>query len=183
MYRWFLFIYQASYVLGILGYIILLLVFTGISFLFPVNPDTVLEAGVTLVFYGVYYGVMGRDCAEVCVDHMAAAMTVSACNYCSPLVYTLPLPCDTPTSVYYYGTVPAQGWAEGQHVCCVWTWYSVTNGGRWRSWTDLQTNLWSFVSTTSLLVVNTQVWIHLTYPWHLILQISWILYSWLVYCW
>ena len=76
VYRWFLFIYQASYVLGILGYTILLLVFTGISFLFPINPDTVLEAGVTLVFYGVYYGVMGRDCAEVCVDFMAAAMTV-----------------------------------------------------------------------------------------------------------
>ena len=36
-----------------------------------------MEAGVTLVFYGVYYGVMGRDCAEMCVDFMAASMTVS----------------------------------------------------------------------------------------------------------
>lgn len=96
MYRWFLFIYQASYVLGILGYTILLLVFTGISFLFPINPDTVLEAGVTLVFYGVYYGVMGRDCAEVCVDFMAAAMTVRNVLRCNDL-YLLIL------TVHYYG--------------------------------------------------------------------------------
>ena len=54
----------------------LLLVFTGLGLLLPFNPDVILETGVTLVFYGVYYGVMGRDCAEVCVDYMSAAMTV-----------------------------------------------------------------------------------------------------------
>ena len=54
----------------------LLLIFTGVGFLLPISPDTILEMGVVLVFYGVYYGVMGRDCAEVCVDFMAAAMTV-----------------------------------------------------------------------------------------------------------
>lgn len=77
VYRWFLLIYQASYALGIIGYIILLVVFTGLGLLLPFNPDTILEFGITLVFYGVYYGVMGRDCAEVCVDYMAASMTVS----------------------------------------------------------------------------------------------------------
>ena len=35
-----------------------------------------MELGVTLIFYGVYYGVMGRDFAELCVDYMAAGMTV-----------------------------------------------------------------------------------------------------------
>ena len=30
-----------------------------------------------MIFYGVYFGVMGRDCAELCVDYMAAKMTVS----------------------------------------------------------------------------------------------------------
>ena len=50
--------------------------FTGLGLLLPFNPDVILETGVTLVFYGVYYGVMGRDCAEVCVDYMSAAMTV-----------------------------------------------------------------------------------------------------------
>ena len=76
VYRWFLWIYQASYALGIIGYLVLLLVFTGLGLLIPVNPDIILETGVTLVFYGVYYGVMGRDCAEVCLDYMSAAMTV-----------------------------------------------------------------------------------------------------------
>ena len=75
-------IYQVSYVLGILGYIVLLVVFSGLGLLLPANPDVILEFGVVLIFYGVYYGVMGRDCAEVCVDYMAAAMTVwSTCNY------------------------------------------------------------------------------------------------------
>ena len=82
VYRWFLTIYQVSYVLGILGYIVLLVVFSGLGLLLPANPDVILEFGVVLIFYGVYYGVMGRDCAEVCVDYMAAAMTVwSTCNY------------------------------------------------------------------------------------------------------
>jgi hypothetical protein len=77
VYRWFLFIYQATYVTGIVGYIILLLIFTGIGLLLPIHPDTIMELGVTLIFYGVYFGVMGRDCAELCVDYMAAGMTVS----------------------------------------------------------------------------------------------------------
>ena len=55
----------------------MLLVFMGVGLLLPFSPDTILECGVTLVFYGVYYGVMGRDCAEVCVDFMSARMTVS----------------------------------------------------------------------------------------------------------
>ena len=76
VYRWFLTIYQVTYVMGIAGYLILLLVFTGVGFLFTVNPDSIMELGVTLVFYGVYFGVMGRDCAELCVDYMAASMTV-----------------------------------------------------------------------------------------------------------
>ena len=77
VYRWFLFIYQATYVLGIVGYLILLLMFTGLGLILPVHPDTIMELGVTLVFYGVYFGVMGRDCAELCVDYMSAGMTVS----------------------------------------------------------------------------------------------------------
>ncbi len=80
VYRWFLFIYQITYALGIIGYIILLLVFTGFGLLLPISPDMIMEFGVVLIFYGVYYGVMGRDCAELCVDFMAAAMTVSYGN-------------------------------------------------------------------------------------------------------
>ena len=35
---------------------------------------------MTLVFYGIYFGVMGRDCAELCVDYIAASVTVSWCE-------------------------------------------------------------------------------------------------------
>lgn len=77
VYRWFLLIYQITYALGIIGYLILILMFTGIGLLIPVTPDTVMELGVVLIFYGVYYGVLGRDCAVLCVDYMAAGMTVS----------------------------------------------------------------------------------------------------------
>ena len=55
----------------------MLTVFMGVGLLLPFSPDAILEFGVTLIFYGVYYGVMGRDCAEVCVNLMAARMTVS----------------------------------------------------------------------------------------------------------
>ena len=62
--------------LGIVGYVILLLMFTGLGLLLPVGPDVIMEFGVVLIFYGVYFGVMGRDCAVLCVDFMSAGMTV-----------------------------------------------------------------------------------------------------------
>ena len=77
VYRWFLFVYQVTYAVGIIGYVVLLLIFSGVGLLLPVRPDSVMEFGVVLIFYGVYFGVMGRDFAELCVDYMAAAMTVS----------------------------------------------------------------------------------------------------------
>ncbi len=89
VYRWFLLIYQGTYALGIIGYLILLLIFTGLGLLLPFKPDTVMEVGVTMVFYGVYYGVLGRDCAELCVDFMAASMTVSICS--ERLIYIIML--------------------------------------------------------------------------------------------
>lgn len=76
MYRWFLVIYQVTYFLGIVGYFILLLLFTGLGLVLPIGPDKVMEIGVTMVFYGVYYGVLGRDFAVLSVDFMAASMTV-----------------------------------------------------------------------------------------------------------
>ena len=45
VYRWFLAVYQVTYFLGIVGYLLLLLLFTGIGFLFPFHPDTIVEVG------------------------------------------------------------------------------------------------------------------------------------------
>ena len=42
-----------------------------------------------LIYYGVYYGVLGRDFAVLCVDYMAATMTVSASTLGSAPVLTI----------------------------------------------------------------------------------------------
>jgi len=49
VYRWFLFVYQVTYFLGIVGYLILLLVFTGVGFLLPFNPDSIVEVSRTII--------------------------------------------------------------------------------------------------------------------------------------
>lgn len=35
-----------------------------------------MDVGVVLLFYGLYYGVMGRDFAEICSDCMASTIGV-----------------------------------------------------------------------------------------------------------
>lgn len=35
-----------------------------------------MDVGVVLLFYGLYYGVMGRDFAEICSDYMASTIGV-----------------------------------------------------------------------------------------------------------
>ena len=37
---------------------------------------TALDFSIILMFYGVYYGVLGRDIAEICSDMMAAKIGV-----------------------------------------------------------------------------------------------------------
>jgi len=35
-----------------------------------------MDFGVSLLFYGLYYGVLGRDFAEMCADFMASTVGV-----------------------------------------------------------------------------------------------------------
>ena len=37
-----------------------------------------MDAGLLLLFYGLYYGVLGRDVAEICTDAMASHIGVSS---------------------------------------------------------------------------------------------------------
>lgn len=37
-----------------------------------------MDVGVIMLFYGLYYGVMGRDFAEICSDYMASTIGVGA---------------------------------------------------------------------------------------------------------
>ena len=60
----------------------------GVSMMFTVHPDTAAEIGLLVLFYGLYFGVLGRDFAEICADKMASKLGVSF-NFC---IYHLPPP-------------------------------------------------------------------------------------------
>ncbi|XP_076664011.1 E3 ubiquitin ligase Rnf121 isoform X3 [Andrena cerasifolii] len=72
VYKWFLFIYKVSYVLGIISYIIMLATFFGLNIVFEVKPQVWMNCGILFLFYGLYFGVLGRDVAEICADKMAS---------------------------------------------------------------------------------------------------------------
>ena len=65
-----------TYALGIIGYLIIMMTFMGFNVLLLIRPEFSMQAGVIIIFYGLYYGVLGRDCAELCADKMAAKMGV-----------------------------------------------------------------------------------------------------------
>lgn len=44
---------------------------------FRIKPEDAMDFGVSLLFYGLYYGVLGRDFAEMCADFMASTVGVS----------------------------------------------------------------------------------------------------------
>jgi RING finger protein 121 len=46
-------------------------------FIFRIKPEDAMDFGVSLLFYGLYYGVLGRDFAEMCADVMASTVGVS----------------------------------------------------------------------------------------------------------
>lgn len=47
------------------------------SVLNRIKTEDSMDFGVVLLFYGLYYGVMGRDFAEICSDYMASTIGVS----------------------------------------------------------------------------------------------------------
>lgn len=76
VYKWFYFIYKLSYVLGILGYILVLFTFVGLNIILDVKPHIWMDWGILFLFYGLYFGVLGRDVAEICADTMASHIGV-----------------------------------------------------------------------------------------------------------
>ena len=69
-------IYKLSYVLGIIGYAIIMATFFGFNLIFDVKSSVWLDCGLLLLFYGLYYGVLGRDVSEICADKMASHIGV-----------------------------------------------------------------------------------------------------------
>ncbi|KAI6648475.1 RING finger protein [Oopsacas minuta] len=77
VYRWFLLVHHATLTLGVLGYAIILMLFLVAPTLNKNYLDVITETGVLLIFYGLYYGLLGRDLAEYCVDNMSATFKFS----------------------------------------------------------------------------------------------------------
>jgi len=77
VYKWFLLVYNVCYGLGIAGYFCILLTFLGFNILLAVRPDTAMNFGMLLLFYGLYFGVVSRDFSETCTEMMASSIGVS----------------------------------------------------------------------------------------------------------
>ncbi|XP_074228663.1 E3 ubiquitin ligase RNF121 isoform X11 [Camelus bactrianus] len=78
VYKWFLLIYKISYATGIVGYMAVMFTLFGLNLLFKIKPEDAMDFGISLLFYGLYYGVLERDFAEMCADYMAS--TIGCCS-------------------------------------------------------------------------------------------------------
>uniref|UniRef100_A0A8C9L3E6 Ring finger protein 121 n=1 Tax=Pavo cristatus TaxID=9049 RepID=A0A8C9L3E6_PAVCR len=74
VYKWFLLIYKMSYATGIVGYMAVMFTLFGLNLLFRIKPEDAMDFGISLLFYGLYYGVLERDFAEMCADYMASTI-------------------------------------------------------------------------------------------------------------
>jgi hypothetical protein len=81
VYKWFLLVYKVSYASGILGYLIVMFTLLGLNILLLIKPQTSMDCGLLVLFYGLYFGVVARDFAEVCSDIMAAHIGVRCHGY------------------------------------------------------------------------------------------------------
>ncbi|XDV14635.1 hypothetical protein PO909_014855 [Leuciscus waleckii] len=79
VYKWFLLIYKLSYAVGVIGYLAIMFTMFGFNVFFRIKAEDSMDVGVIMLFYGLYYGVMGRDFAEICSDYMAS--TIGPSNY------------------------------------------------------------------------------------------------------
>ncbi|KAF5398734.1 RING finger protein [Paragonimus heterotremus] len=79
VYRWFLFMHNASYALGVGGYVLMMLTIFQLNHVILLPTNWALDIALLTLFYGIYYGVISRDFAEVCTDKMAAQI-----GYCVP---------------------------------------------------------------------------------------------------
>ncbi|KAG8507322.1 RING finger protein 175, partial [Galemys pyrenaicus] len=74
VYKWFLLIYKLSYAFGVVGYLAIMFTTCGLNLFFRIKARDSMDFGIVSLFYGLYYGVMGRDFAEICSDYMASTI-------------------------------------------------------------------------------------------------------------
>lgn len=68
--------YKVSYFLGIVGYLSVMFTLLGLNLILLIKPQVSMDFGLLLLFYGLYFGVVARDFAEVCSDTMATQIGV-----------------------------------------------------------------------------------------------------------
>ncbi|XP_039090281.1 RING finger protein 175 isoform X2 [Hyaena hyaena] len=110
VYKWFLLIYKLSYAFGVVGYLAIMFTMCGFNLFFKIKARDSMDFGIVSLFYGLYYGVMGRDFAEICSDYMAS--TIGALSYSFPIAwiptavvkYQNKIPLGIPLPCVIYGT-------------------------------------------------------------------------------
>ena len=66
--------FKITYGVGIAGYTFFVLAFFGFPAMFMIKPETWLDIAILLLFYGVYFGVITKDIADMCTDRMASTI-------------------------------------------------------------------------------------------------------------
>ncbi|VVC90149.1 unnamed protein product [Leptidea sinapis] len=74
VYKWFYLIYKLSWFLGMCGYLLMVFTLVGLNTLFGHKPQSWMDLALLLLFYGLYFGVLGRDVAEYCSERIAATL-------------------------------------------------------------------------------------------------------------
>ncbi|KAL2916829.1 hypothetical protein HK105_203608 [Polyrhizophydium stewartii] len=78
VYRWYRWVYNIAYIFGIIGYSITMVAVFHIPALFRITDiegeAVVFETGVIMLFYGLYFGTLGRDFVDRLSDRMALTM-------------------------------------------------------------------------------------------------------------
>mmetsp|Transcript_7795 Transcript_7795/g.10387 ORF Transcript_7795/g.10387 Transcript_7795/m.10387 type:complete len:340 (+) Transcript_7795:126-1145(+) len=73
-YRWFMWAYYICLMTGISGYLILMLEMVGLRAILHLPKQTIASIGGTMLFYGLYFGLLGRDVAEVCAECISSTL-------------------------------------------------------------------------------------------------------------
>ncbi|KAF6204956.1 hypothetical protein GE061_019123 [Apolygus lucorum] len=72
VYKWFYFIYKSSYYSGIISYSMFMMTMVGANQIIDVRDETMMDTSILFLFYGLYYGVLGQDLAEISSEQMAS---------------------------------------------------------------------------------------------------------------
>ena len=71
VYQYFYACYRLCYGCAMLGYLLLMSEFLGLSLLLPDALTPLAPTGFRLLFYGLYYGVLSRDLCQLCSQALA----------------------------------------------------------------------------------------------------------------